>query len=391
MDVFLGEWGNLLLRWAHMIVGIGWIGTSFYFVALDYSLNQLERKSPGVFGTAWQVHGGGFYHVEKFTVAPPNLPPHLHWFKWEAYLTWMTGFGLLVIQYYFHASAYLIDPQVMALEPWQAIAISIASLLAGWVLYDAICRLWGDRTIPLAICVFALILLASVLFTKVFSGRGSFIHVGAFIGTIMAFNVFMVIIPGQRKMVAQLLRGEEPEAKYGKVAKQRSLHNNYLTLPVLLMMVSPHYPFLSAHPHAWLVVALILITGGLFRHVLNAIDIGQPWEKYGWVTPITAFALICAIYLTAPREAAESGPAVSDSEVLALTAKHCTMCHSRRPTHESFKEPPKNVTLETLADLKRFNQLIMIQTVRNKAMPLGNQTQMTDAEREQIGRWLRAH
>jgi uncharacterized membrane protein len=259
------------------------------------------------------------------------------------------------------------------------------------VLYDNICKLWGDRTIPLAISVFLLIMLAAVLYTKVFSGRGSFIHVGAFIGTIMAFNVFMVIIPGQKIMVGQLLRGEEPEAKYGKVAKQRSLHNNYLTLPVLLMMVSPHYPFLSAHPQAWLVVALILLTGALFRHVLNAIDMGQPWDKYGWTTPVAAFALICAIYITAPRDVARSGPPVSDGEVLALTTKHCIMCHARKPTHESFKEAPKNVTLETLADLKRFNQLIMIQTVRNKAMPLGNQTNMTDDERAQLGRWLSDH
>jgi uncharacterized membrane protein len=390
MDVFFGEWGNLLLRWAHMLVGIGWIGTSFYFIALDYSLNQQERKSPGVFGTAWQVHGGGFYHVEKFTVAPPHLPPHLHWFKWEAYLTWLTGFGLIVVQYYFHASAYLIDPAVMPLTTWQAIAISVVSLAAGWVLYDALCRLFGERTLPLAASVFLLILLSSVVYTKVFSGRGAFVHVGAFVGTIMAFNVFMVIIPGQRRMVAQMLRGETPEARYGKVAKQRSLHNNYLTLPVLLMMVSPHYPFLSAHPQAWLVVALILLTGGLFRHILNRIDIGEPFRKYGWAAPVAALALVCAIYVTAPREAADAGPPITDSEMLALTAKHCTMCHARHPTHESFTEPPKNVTLETLDDLRRFSQLIMIQAVRNKAMPLGNQTEMTDEERAQMGRWLRA-
>jgi uncharacterized membrane protein len=390
MDVFFGELGNLLLRWAHMLVGIGWIGTSFYFIALDYSLNQQERKSPGVFGTAWQVHGGGFYHVEKFTVAPPHLPPHLHWFKWEAYLTWLTGFGLIVIQYYFHASAYLIDPAVMPLTTWQAIAISVVSLAAGWVLYDALCRLFGERTLPLAASVFLLILLSSVVYTKVFSGRGAFVHVGAFVGTIMAFNVFMVIIPGQRRMVAQMLRGETPEARYGKVAKQRSLHNNYLTLPVLLMMVSPHYPFLSAHPQAWLVVALILLTGGLFRHILNRIDIGEPFRKYGWAAPVAALALVCAIYVTAPREAADAGPPITDSEMLALTAKHCTMCHARHPTHESFTEPPKNVTLETLDDLRRFSQLIMIQAVRNKAMPLGNQTEMTDEERAQMGRWLRA-
>lgn len=390
MDVFLGEWSNLLLRWAHMIVGIGWIGTSFYFIALDYSLNQKERKSPGVFGTAWQVHGGGFYHVEKFTVAPSHLPEHLHWFKWEAYLTWVTGFGLLIVQYYFHANAYLIDPAVMPLTPLQAVGLSMASLIVGWFIYDGICRVLGERTMPLAVAVFLLIMAASVFYTHVFSGRGAFIHVGAFIGTIMAFNVFVTIIPGQKVMVGQMLRGEEPEAKYGKIAKQRSLHNNYLTLPVLLMMVSPHYPFLSAHPQAWLIVALILITGSLFRHVLNRIDAGDDWNRYGWAAPIAIFALLCAIYTTAPSEPAEAGPPVSDSEALALTTRHCVMCHAKKPTHESFQEAPKNVTLETVADLKRYAQPIMIQTVRNKAMPLGNQTEMTDAEREELGRWIRS-
>lgn len=390
MDVFLGEWSNLLLRWAHMIVGIGWIGTSFYFIALDYSLNQKERKSPGVFGTAWQVHGGGFYHVEKFTVAPSHLPEHLHWFKWEAYLTWVTGFGLLIVQYYFHANAYLIDPAVMPLTPLQAVGLSMASLIVGWFIYDGICRVLGERTMPLAVAVFLLIMAASVFYTHVFSGRGAFVHVGAFIGTIMAFNVFVTIIPGQKVMVGQMLRGEEPEAKYGKIAKQRSLHNNYLTLPVLLMMVSPHYPFLSAHPQAWLIVALILITGSLFRHVLNRIDAGDDWNRYGWAAPVAIFALLCAIYATAPSEPAEAGPPVSDSEALALTTRHCVMCHAKKPTHESFQEAPKNVTLETVADLKRYAQPIMIQTVRNKAMPLGNQTEMTDAEREELGRWIRS-
>ena len=232
MDVFLGEWVNLLLRWFHMIVGIGWIGTSFYFMALDYGLDTKERKSEGVYGTAWQVHGGGFYHVEKFTVAPPQLPAHLHWFKWDAYLTWMTGFGLLIVQYYLHARSYLIDPAVMPLEPWQAIAISVVSLLAGWVIYEALCRSPVGQNTDAArrLCVFALILVASVLYTKVFSARGAFLHVGAFVGTIMAFNVFMVIIPNQRKMVAQLLAGEAPDARYGQIGKQRSTHNNYLTL-----------------------------------------------------------------------------------------------------------------------------------------------------------------
>jgi uncharacterized membrane protein len=391
MDVFLGEWVNLLLRWAHMIVGIGWIGTSFYFVALDYSLNRKDVKNPGVSGTAWQVHGGGFYHVEKYTVAPPQLPPQLHWFQWEAYLTWVTGFGLLIVQYYLHANAYLIDPAVMALTPLQAIVISIVSLLAGWVIYDVLCRCFAERTLLLAIGVFVLILAASVLYAKVYSGRGAFVHVGAFVGTIMAFNVFAVIIPNQKKMIAQLVRGEVPEARYGQIGKQRSLHNNYLTLPVLVMMVSPHYPFLSSHPQSWVVVALILISGASFRHVLNRVDAGDDWKKYGWSAPVAIFALICAIYLTSPAGKTVGNTAeIGDAEVLAMSARHCTSCHAKRPTHESFQEAPKNVTLETIGDIKRYAPLIMSQTVENKAMPLGNQTVMSDAEREKFGQWIRA-
>ena len=390
MDVFLGEWLNLLLRWAHMVVGIGWIGTSFYFMALDYSLNR--RGAPaGVLGTAWQVHGGGFYHVEKYTVAPPTLPDVLHWFRWEAYLTWVTGFGLLVVQYYVHAEAFLIDPGVMPLTPWQAIGISVASLAAGWFIYDGLCRTKvGESETLLALAVFALILIASVLYTKVFSGRGAFIHVGALVGTIMAANVFAVIIPNQKKMIAQMIRGETPEAKYGAIGKQRSTHNNYLTLPVLLMMVSQHYPFLFSHPQSWLVVALILLSGGLIRHVLNRIDQGESWDGYGWATPLAALALLAAIYVTAPqaRGAATAGAAVTDSEVLAITTKHCTSCHARNPAHPAFKDPPKNVSLETLAELRRYAKPIVAQTVQNRAMPLGNQTAMTDEERDKLGRWV---
>ncbi len=391
MDVFLSDWLNLLIRWAHLIVGIGWIGTSFYFMALDYSLNQAERKSPGVFGTAWQVHGGGFYHVEKFTVAPPHLPPHLHWFKWEAYLTWATGLALLVVQYYLHARAYLIDASVLDITPWQAVAISLVSLAAGWAIYDGICRSrLGENTVVLGILVFALILIASAFYTRVFSGRGAFIHVGALVGSIMAANVFMVIIPNQKKMVAQLLAGEAPDPKYGKIGKQRSVHNNYLTLPVLVMMVSGHYPFLYGHPHSWLVVALILIAGALIRHYLNRVDAGDDWDKFGWAAPVAVFALMCAIYVTAPRTATGAVGAVSDAEVMGLVQKHCITCHAKAPTHESFKEPPKNVTLESVAELRKFSQLVLTQTVHNKAMPLGNQTGMTEQERAKVGQWIQA-
>src|SRR3954447_8207517 len=391
MDVFLGEWVNLLLRCFHLIVASCSIATSFYFMALDYGLDTKERKSAGVYGAAWQVHGGGFYHVEKFTVAPPQLPAHLHWFKWDAYLTWMTGFGLLVVQYYVHAKSYLIDPAVMPLAPWEAIAISIVSLLAGWVIYEGLCRSpLGKNTVVLTTLVFALILLASVLYTKVYSPRGAFLHVGAFVGTIMAFNVFMVIIPNQRKMVAQLIAGQVPDARYGAIGKQRSTHNNYLTLPVLVMIVSPHYPFLSAHPHAWLVGALIIVSGALIRHYINRVDAGDDWNAFGWAAPIAAFSLMCAIWLTAPRAPATTGGAVSDAEVLAITTKHCTICHAAKPTHESFKEAPKSVTLESTADLRKYAPLVLTQTVQNRAMPLGNQTTMTEEERQKIGQWIAA-
>jgi len=319
VEVFFGEWLNLLMRWAHMVVSIGWIGTSFYFMALDYSLSKRERMNPGVLGTAWQVHGGGFYHVEKYTVAPATLPDVLHWFKWEAYLTWVTGFGLLIVQYYFHADAFLIDPGVMVLEPWQAIAISIASLLAGWFIYDGLCRTKvGENTTLLALSVFALILIAAVLYTKVFSGRGAFIHVGALVGTIMAVNVFGVIIPNQKKMIAQMIAGQAPEARYGEIGKQRSTHNNYLTLPVLLMMVSQHYPFLFTHPQSWLIVALIIVIGALVRHMLNRLDAGDDWDSYAWVMPAAAMGLITAIYVTAPATRVNTSGAVTDTEAQAI-------------------------------------------------------------------------
>jgi uncharacterized membrane protein len=389
VDVFFGEWLNLLIRWAHMVVSIGWIGTSFYFMALDYTLSKRERMNPGVLGTAWQVHGGGFYHVEKYTVAPPVLPDVLHWFKWEAYLTWVTGFGLLIVQYYFHAEAFLIDPGVMPLEPWQAISISIASLAAGWFIYDGLCRTKvGGNTIVLALAVFALILIASVLYTKAFSGRGAFIHVGALVGTIMAVNVFGVIIPNQKKMIAQMIAGQTPDPRYGEIGKQRSIHNNYLTLPVLLMMVSQHYPFLFTHPQSWLIVAVILLSGGFIRHMLNQMDAGDGLDRYGWTLPAAAMALITAIYVTAPAPRVTTGGAVTDLEAQAIIGKHCLTCHARNPSHPAFKEPPKNVALENIAEMRRFAQQIYMQTVQNRAMPLGNQTGMTEAERDALGGWV---
>lgn len=374
-----------------MIAGIAWIGTSFYFVALDLSLRKREKMPDGVLGTAWEVHGGGFYHVEKFTSAPKDLPDDLVWFKWEAYLTWITGFLLLSVQYYWNAGAWLIDPGVMVLEPWQAIAISIASLAGGWLVYDGLCRSpIGKNLGLLAVVVFALILAAAYLFTHVFSGRGALIHVGVFVGTLMAFNVFAIIIPNQKKITAALFAGETPDPKYGIIGKQRSMHNTYLTLPVLLMMVSGHYPMLTGHPQAWLLVGLIVIGGGALRHFLVSYEVGHSLDGYSWTFPVIASALILAMWMTSPQVRDVAGITVTDQQVMDISQKHCVSCHAAKPINEAFEAPPKEVVLETIADVRRFAPLVDKFAVQTDAMPLGNETGMSDAERDQLGAWIAA-
>lgn len=390
MEAFAADWLNLLTRWFHMVVGIGWIGASFYYIGLDVTLRKRERMNEGVYGTVWQVHGGGFYHVEKYLVAPKALPDDLVWFKWEAYLTFLSGFALLIVQYYWNAKAFLIDPKVMALAPWQAIAISVAGLAAGWAVYDAVCRSpIGRNTALLAATVFLMIVAASWAFSQVFSGRGALIHVGAFVGTIMAANVFMIIIPNQRKIVDALLKGEAPDPKYGAIGKQRSVHNTYLTLPVLLMMVSNHYSMLTGHPQAWAVVALILIVGGMVRHFMVRHEAGDPVAKIAWALGLAALGLVGALWLTAPKtDPRLAGLAASDQDVIRITAKHCTMCHAAKPRHEGFGEPPKGVMLETIEDIRRYAVLIDQQAVKSDVMPLGNETGMTDDERRTLGAWV---
>lgn len=385
---FAMDWMNLLFRWAHLVVGIGWIGTSFYFIALDLSLRKRAGMKEGVAGTAWEVHGGGFYHVEKYLVAPKELPEDLIWYKWEAYLTWMTGFALLVVQYYANATAYLIDPSVLELTPGEAVLISMLSLGGGWLIYDRLCKSPIGRNTPLlAVCLFALIVGAAYLFTHVFSGRGALIHVGAFVGTIMAVNVFGIIIPNQKKIAASLMAGEAPDPRLGAMGKQRSVHNNYLTLPVLLMMVSNHYPMLTGHPHAWLLVALILVIGGMVRHFLNRHDAGDAFAKFWWSLPLAAVGLAAAIVMTAPRDFGGADQ-VSDATAKTLITTHCAMCHAATPTHEGFEEAPKGIHLESVADLRRYADQVMAQAVQSDAMPLGNETGMTDEERATLGAWI---
>jgi uncharacterized membrane protein len=389
---FIADWLNILIRWTHLVVGIGWIGASFYFIALDNAMKKRPVMNEGVAGTTWEVHGGGFYHTEKYLVAPKALPDDLIWYKWEAYLTFLTGFALLVVQYYWNASSYLIDPSVMDLPAWAAIAIAVVSLAAGWFLYDLLCRSpLGRNPVLLAGLVFLLILAFAVFFTHVFSGRGAFIHVGAFVGTIMAANVFGVIIPNQKKIVASLIKGEAPDAKYGKIGKQRSVHNTYLTLPVLLMMVSNHYPMLTQHKHGWAVIALVLIAGGSIRHFIVRHEAGDSVRAVGWLAGLSAVALVGLLVLTAPiKRAIPSDLLVSDDEVITITRTHCIMCHSRHPTHEAFNQPPKGVVLETLAQIRQYGALIEQQAVKSDTMPLGNQTNITAEEREKLGAWIAA-
>lgn len=392
MLAFAAEWLNILIRWFHLVAGIGWIGTSFYFIALDLKLRKRPEMNEGVSGTAWLVHGGGFYNVEKYVVAPRELPNDLVWYRWEAYLTFVSGFLLLNVQYYFNASAFLVDPAVLALPPQKAIAISVASLILGWLVYDLLLMRTpiARHTPVLALSVFVLVVGAAYGFSHIFSGRGAFIHVGAMVGTIMAANVFLVIIPNQRKIAAALMAGKSPNPAWGLAGRQRSVHNNYLTLPVLVMMVSNHYPILTGHPHGWLIIAFILIVGGAVRHAINRHEAGDAFERYRWAMIAAAVALAAAVVATAPKPRVSVAGEVTDLDVLRLTATHCIMCHSAHPTHDGFSAPPKDIVLTDIGHIRQYAPLIEIQAVQNQVMPLGNETGITDEERAMLGAWIAA-
>ncbi|MCJ8325064.1 MAG: urate hydroxylase PuuD [Rhizobiales bacterium] len=395
MSPFILEWLNLLIRWFHLIVGIGWIGASFYFVALDFSLKAREHQKKGVLGSAWEVHGGGFYHTEKFLVAPPELPKDLIWYKWEAYLTFASGIALMIVQFYWHADLYMVDVNVLDIAPQTAIIYSMVSLAAGWFIYDAICKSSiGQNTNLLMLVTFLLIMAASYFYTHVFSARASLIHVGAFIGTIMAANVFSIIIPNQKKIVASLLNGQKPDARYGKIGKQRSIHNTYLTLPVLVMMVSGHYPLLSNHPQAWLLVGLIIVGGAILRHLIIKHEIHAPLKSYVWTLPVIFITLAAAMYMTMPASTPvgqkQAGDIISDKAVMGMINQHCISCHAITPSHESFDQPPKNVVINSIESIRKFKDLIHANVVQADTMPLGNETNMTQAERDQLAAWLAA-
>jgi uncharacterized membrane protein len=407
MEAFLlaygAEWLNLLVRWLHLITGVAWIGASFYFVWLDNSIkppkpgSELDKK--GVSGELWAVHGGGFYHPQKYLIAPKELPAELHWFKWEAYSTWLSGFALLFIVYYVNASAMMIDKSVADLSSWQAIAIGLGTLVAGWIAYDLLCRSpLGKRDVLFGITMFSLIVIASCALTKLLSGRAAYIHIGAMIGTIMVANVLMVIIPGQRKMVQAMRSGKQPDPIYGQRGKQRSVHNNYFTLPVLFIMISNHYAMTYNHEYNWLVLAVIMAAGVLIRHFFNLKHKG----RIAWAYAVAGVALLLAVAIAiAPKPVATTRAAASDggggaasaadfSKVREVIAQRCVACHSDQPTQPGFATAPAGIMLHTPELLRRNAAKVYQQAVQLKAMPVGNLTQMTDGERAIIGAWYEA-
>jgi len=390
MAVHLAEWLNLAIRWLHLTVGIAWIGSSFYFVWLD---NHLTKPSEGeASGELWSVHGGGFYHNQKYQVAPAKMPDHLHWFKWEAYSTWLSGFSLLVLVYYVGAQSFLIDPAKAPLSPAAGIAIGLAALALGWLVYDGLCRSpAGANNLTLGVFWFAVLLWAAYALDQLFSSRAAYLHIGAIIGTAMVGNVFLVIIPNQRKVVADLIAGRTPDPALGAAAKQRSLHNNYMTLPVLFIMISNHYPMTYGADRPWLVLALLGLTGVAVRHVFNLRGRGKA------TGPAIAVAVLLAVasvtYVTFEKGGVATGPqagTVTYAQIRPLIATHCAGCHSPHPANPAFAAPPLGLVFDSYEHVRAAAPRIKAVAVDSQVMPLGNPTGMTAAERRQLGAWIAA-
>jgi uncharacterized membrane protein len=389
----LTEWVSLILRWLHVVAGIGWIGSSFYFIHLDLSLQPRDDLPEGVHGEAWQVHGGGFYRIMKYLVAPAKMPDELTWFKWEAYTTWLSGFALMVVVYYLDAELFLVDKANFDLTPLQAGAFSLCSLALAWLLYEGACRSGlAAHELPFAIGGYLFLVALTYAFTHVLSGRGAFNQIGAIVGTIMVANVFALIIPNQKKVVAALLAGQAPDPKLGKTSKERSVHNNYLTLPVIVLMISNHYPLLFATRYNWLIVAIILALGPIIRHFFNARHAGKasPW----WVWGVAAAGMIAIGLLSAagPRDiktGALSQPATY-AAVEDIVTSRCSMCHAAEPVWAGIVTAPRGIRLDDTEHIRRNARLIGRNAAWSSAMPPGNITEITGEERAQIAAWLAA-
>ncbi len=395
------EWLAFAVRWLHVVTAIAWIGSSFYFIALDLGLVKRDHLPAGAYGEEWQVHGGGFYHIQKYLVAPASMPEHLTWFKWESYVTWLSGFAMLAVVYYGGADLFLIDRHVLDVSPWQAILLSMGSLTIGWLIYDQLCKsplgkhLWG----LMAVLYVALVAMAWG-YTQIFTGRAAFLHLGAFTATIMSANVFFIIIPNQKIVVADLIAGRTPDPKFGFIAKQRSLHNNYLTLPVIFFMLSNHYPLAFGTQFNWLIAALVFLMGVTIRHWFNTTHARKGCPTWTWIVTLILFILIMWLstvpkLLTGETEKVSAlspmgARFVADAHFPAVKqtiATRCSMCHAAEPVWESLARPPKGVRFETDDEIASRARDIYLQAGRSHAMPPGNVTDVTPQERQLLTAW----
>lgn len=386
MEAYIFEWLNLFFRWFHVIAGVAWIGASFYFVWLDLSLREPPqwKKDKGIKGDLWAIHGGGIYEVAKYQLEPEKMPKKLHWFKWEAYTTWLTGFVLLSVMYYWGADQYLIDPSKMELTQFEAIGISLAFLVGGFVFYELLVKSPLQHSPKIfGALIFSGLTLAAYLLGEIFSDRAAYLHVGALIGTIMAGNVFFGIMPAQRELVRAIEAGEQPDPAPAAFAKLRSTHNNYFTLPLIFIMISNHYPMTYGHENAWLVLALISFNAAFVRHYFNLKhqDNHQPW-----ILGVGAVMLFAIIGYMLPKPVQVSEVGVTDQRAVEISVARCASCHAAKPTNAAFPAAPGGVLLETEEQLTANKQRIL-SAVQTGYMPLGNMTQMTDEERAEMIQW----
>ena len=398
------HWLEFAVRWLHVITAIVWIGSSFYFIALDLGLRSNKNLPFGVHGEEWQVHGGGFYHIQKYMVAPEKLPEHLTWFKWESYFTWVSGFALLAIVYYGGADLYLINHEKLELPKFWAIIISLSSIFGFWIFYNYLCKSKiGENSNFLMLFLFLILVFLSWGFHQVFTGRAAFLHLGAITATVMSANVFLIIIPNQKVVVENLKSGKKPDAIYGKIAKQRSTHNNYLTLPVIFLMISNHYPLAFATDYSWIIASLVFLMGVTIRHYFNALHSKKGNLLWTWI--ITVFIFLIIILLSfLPQffdnniiERSEKKLNNSHQEKLLLNSSfsqvaeiieiRCSMCHAKEPVWENMPIAPKNVQLETKKQILHHAHNIYLQSAISHAMPPGNLTYMEKEERKIIANW----
>lgn len=391
------DWLSFAARWLHVITGIAWIGSSFYFVALDLGLRQRPGLPEGAYGEEWQVHGGGFYHIQKYLVAPAAMPEHLTWFKWESYATWMSGFALLCIVYYSSAGLFLVDPAVLDISPITAIILSLAVIGVGWIAYDMLCRLFhGKSDTLLMLLLYAILVFIAWGLTHLFTGRAALLHLGIITATIMSCNVFMVIIPNQKIVVADLIAGRKPDPKYGKIAKTRSLHNNYLTLPVLFLMLSNHYPLAFATEFNWVIASLVFIIGVLIRHYFNSVHARKGTPHWTWLLAAILFVII--IWLSTVPKVLTGEPQASAEAQTLIASEHfpavrdavmgrCSMCHTAEPSYEGIYHAPKGVILDNDAGIAKHGREIYLQAGRSHAMPPANVSHITDQERALLVAW----